>query len=325
MYIEQSSKIETNVQGEMGHWLMIPEQNIASWSKEIFDIFGLEQENPQISSQIYQQYLNSSDWKKLQNAIEMSIEKGNSFQIDARITYPRKNSRWIRITGSPINNQKKKHIKIIGTIQKINNHQVRKHAQSNKMLKYRKILENLHQAIAVIQGHKLIYANNAFAEIIKEDQSDILFEDSNKFFSPNVISKMIKFLNNEHKELLRIKTFKGTLINSKSHEIPVDIKCKATQLQEMSALLASITKILDNNAGTQTIKKGKKELENFVHICASCNKIREQEKDEKPWVSPAVYFRERIPDMKFSHGLCPECRDKSMQEYLEFRNKNGDE
>jgi len=48
-------------------------------------------------------------------------------------------------------------------------------------------------------------------------------------------------------------------------------------------------------------------LEGYIPICASCNKIRDDEKEGHPWVNPSEYFASRYPDLKFSHGMCPDC------------------
>lgn len=51
-------------------------------------------------------------------------------------------------------------------------------------------------------------------------------------------------------------------------------------------------------------------LKGIIPICASCNRIRDDEQDEKPWLSPAAYLYKRLPDTKFTHGMCEECAEK---------------
>ncbi len=46
-----------------------------------------------------------------------------------------------------------------------------------------------------------------------------------------------------------------------------------------------------------------KQLRSILPICASCNKIRD-ENDE--WKAPEVYFSERM-NVDYTHGMCPEC------------------
>ncbi len=45
----------------------------------------------------------------------------------------------------------------------------------------------------------------------------------------------------------------------------------------------------------------------LITMCASCQSIKDDEKGENPWVKPAEYITERLPDVQFSHGICPDC------------------
>jgi len=53
-----------------------------------------------------------------------------------------------------------------------------------------------------------------------------------------------------------------------------------------------------------------KDLKGFITICAGCNKIRDNKVEGQPWIKPANYFSRRYPELKFSHGLCPDCIHK---------------
>ncbi|MFP4547142.1 MAG: PAS domain S-box protein [Fidelibacterota bacterium] len=53
-----------------------------------------------------------------------------------------------------------------------------------------------------------------------------------------------------------------------------------------------------------------KHLAGFISICAACNNIKDQDIEGHPWVKPAKYFSRRYPDLRFSHGICPDCIKK---------------
>jgi hypothetical protein len=78
----------------------------------------------------------------------------------------------------------------------------------------------------------------------------------------------------------------------------------------MHAIIRNIThqkEILD------TMRKYAHQAENLkgiIPICASCNRIRDDEQEEQPWLSPAAYLYTRLPDTKFTHGMCEECAEK---------------
>ncbi len=53
------------------------------------------------------------------------------------------------------------------------------------------------------------------------------------------------------------------------------------------------------------------ELRNLLPICANCKKVRE---DEGYWVNIDTYFNKYL-DVKFTHGICPECAKKLYPDY----------
>lgn len=68
--------------------------------------------------------------------------------------------------------------------------------------------------------------------------------------------------------------------------------------QNVSALQASLLRV--------------RQLEGFVPICASCKKIRTEGADadiQMSWVPVESYISERT-NAEFSHGICPDCREK---------------
>jgi PAS domain S-box-containing protein len=61
-----------------------------------------------------------------------------------------------------------------------------------------------------------------------------------------------------------------------------------------------------------------KTLSGMLPICASCKKIRD---DKGYWEDVASYIS-RHSGALFSHGLCPECEKRSMEEALKFIRDN---
>ena len=55
-------------------------------------------------------------------------------------------------------------------------------------------------------------------------------------------------------------------------------------------------------------------LRGMLPICASCKKIRD---DKGYWKQMEVYIRDHS-EAEFSHGICPECAKKALEEIDEF-------
>lgn len=62
---------------------------------------------------------------------------------------------------------------------------------------------------------------------------------------------------------------------------------------------------------TSRLFKRMRYLEGILPVCASCKRIRDE---EGKWHQIESYIRERS-DADFSHGICPECREKLYPEY----------
>jgi CheY-like chemotaxis protein len=58
-----------------------------------------------------------------------------------------------------------------------------------------------------------------------------------------------------------------------------------------------------------------KQLQGCLPICAWCKKIRN---DQNYWQSVDAYVAEHT-DARFTHGICPSCRDETMKQYRERR------
>jgi hypothetical protein len=76
--------------------------------------------------------------------------------------------------------------------------------------------------------------------------------------------------------------------------------------EEKNNLIAALQQAL------ATIKK----LNGILPICSSCKKIRD---DNGSWKEMEVYISEHS-EADFSHGYCPECGKKALEEFAAFKN-----
>ncbi len=72
------------------------------------------------------------------------------------------------------------------------------------------------------------------------------------------------------------------------------------------AILYMNKELGEENMNLKDFIKEIKTLRGFLPICSSCKKIRD---DKGFWGNVETYISERT-DVKFSHGLCPECSEK---------------
>ncbi len=149
------------------------------------------------------------------------------------------------------------------------------------------------------------------SEVIGKWFGDLLIEESTAKFRLN----FPKFLESGQIDEIEFKMIKnnGDIVDiSFSGKVLKDTKGKIIRIH---CILKDITRQKEILRTLEEAAKQSKNLEGFIPICANCNKIRDDDLDEKPWLKPADYFSNRYPDLKFSHGICPECMHKLYPEY----------
>ncbi len=86
-----------------------------------------------------------------------------------------------------------------------------------------------------------------------------------------------------------------------------DITLRRRLLEEKTALVAELTEALSRI----------KTLEGIIPICASCKKVRD---DKGFWQQVEGYLASRT-SVEFSHGLCPECKERLYPDLSEEENR----
>jgi hypothetical protein len=104
----------------------------------------------------------------------------------------------------------------------------------------------------------------------------------------------------------KLKCSDGTIIDVEVLDRPI----KFNGLNAIISVIRDISKQKKLFDLLKSVTGQSKGLKDYIPICASCYLIRDDEKDGKPWVKPADYISERLPEVNFSHTICPECMVK---------------
>ena len=184
--------------------------------------------------------------------------------------------------------------------------------------KYRTLVEKANEAIVILQNMNFAYVNNRMSKILDIPINELIGKP------------FISFVYEEDKELV-IRNYNMRLRNENTIEM---YDCRITSIQRklfwvsisavcidwkgepaILALLTDITekKILEREKEQSLIELQKalsevKTLSGLLPICSSCKKIRD---DSGYWNQLETYFDEHS-ELKFSHGICPECAQKAL-------------
>ena len=170
---------------------------------------------------------------------------------------------------------------------------------------YRLIIENSREAIIITQDDKLVFINKVYLNLFGYNDDDL----SNM--------KDLPFPTNDKQDL----SFSYETILQKKDGKKIDIDCSERTITFNDKLskfiiIRDITKQKEIIKKLQKIVKQSEGLKEFITICAGCHLIRDDDQEDKPWISPDAYFFKRLPDVHFSHGMCPDCMKKWYPEFV---------
>lgn len=190
--------------------------------------------------------------------------------------------------------------------------------------KYRTLIEKAKEGILIAQDGKIVFANQRLSDFLQLPEERFLGMPFVDFIHP--ADREMVFANYEK----RIRgdqipdSYDFRLIDPHGGPVWVLISAKAITWNGRAATLNMLSDINDRKlmeeeregliAELQQALSEVKKLSGLLPICASCKRIRD---DKGRWSQVEAYIRKHS-EAEFSHGICPECRDKL---YPELKNK----
>ena len=219
----------------------------ATWSAELYAIYGLDQQQPVPSFNKLIQYHPPSDQKAIRTAFQQLIAHSTPFKLDVRCDCPNGKVRYINSIGRAVCDSKKKITKLFGTVMDITE---RKQIEAELMRQNRA----LEEAIAVAQA----------ADSANQAKSDFLANMSHEIRTPmNAILAVgqlldLSELNQEQRGLLETLKSNGTRLLTLIDDILNLSKIEAQELRLNSKpfVMTNVTRNLFDSFKPQTKAKG---------------------------------------------------------------------
>lgn len=177
------------------------------------------------------------------------------------------------------------------------------------------MIENSSDAIVIIQNQKFVYVNKAISQLLNYSKQELLMMDIKAIFT----KETMKMIDKNSSEKLAINVFESSLQKKNGRKIFVEIKSYCNHYRGKKAQFLTIRDITKQKEMMKILQRGAEQtkgLNEFIPICAGCSKIRDDEKEGSPWVKPADYISERLPEIKFSHTMCPDCMKKWYPDFV---------
>lgn len=176
--------------------------------------------------------------------------------------------------------------------------------------KYRLLVEMSSDAIAIRRDEGYIYFNRAFSDILGYSDVELAALDIQEIHTKHGHNMLTQsdiqrqgVENNLSQYESEIKKKDGSVIEVEVSSAIIEYRGQKASFEvlrdmtERKAILKQLQESVDKN----------KSLAGIIPICASCKKIRDEDKERSPWIDPELFISERLPDVKFSHGICPDC------------------
>ncbi len=186
--------------------------------------------------------------------------------------------------------------------------------------KYRLLVETSSDAIGIRQNGEYIFFNRAFSSILGYSDVELAALSFREIYTEKGLNMLAQGdiqpredKNNLSRYESEIKKMDGSVIAVEVSSAKIEYKGHAASFEvlrditEQKLLLKQLQDSVDKH----------KSLVGIIPICASCKKIRDDDKDSSPWIAPEVYISERLRDVKFSHAICPDCAKILYPDYVE--------
>jgi len=299
---------ETQKIGKMGGWSYAVESKQMTFTDTIYEIYGKKLSTAEEGIQFY----HPDDKEKVWNAFSNAITKQKPYDLEVRFINAQGDDLFVRTIGKPIIKNGKV-VKICGNLVNITKRKTAEKELKESEAKYRTIIENSGDAIVIRQKGKFEFANRTFLKMLDYSIIELREIKNSLIFDSDILNDMEKrFSEKDINENLSIQ-FETMITKKDKTKIDVEIFEKTISYKEAKAQLLIVRDITKQKAIMKDLQRGAEQtkgLNEYILICAGCSLIRDDDKEDKPWVKPADYITERLPEIQFSHGMCPDCIKK---------------
>ncbi|MEA1972220.1 MAG: PAS domain S-box protein, partial [Candidatus Cloacimonadota bacterium] len=183
----------------------------------------------------------------------------------------------------------------------------------NSEKNYRTMIESSGDAIVVLQDEKVVFVNETATKMFGYSEEEMMAIEYSKILSNESLQILQQRFDNQKNDKEVESIFELYVIKKDGSKINAEVNEKSIFFNNKKSLFRTIRDITKQKEMLKILQKGAEQtkgLKGFIPICANCYLIRDDEKEGKPWVKPADYIRERLPDIKFTHSICPDCVKK---------------
>ncbi|WP_289024164.1 PAS domain-containing protein [uncultured Salegentibacter sp.] len=153
--LKKQRKINSEIEkaADVGHWSYNIGSGEVTWSKKVYEIYGLSEKEP-IDFERAIEFYSETSQKKIKNAVKDAIEKGLEYRLKLQLVDAKNNRKWVRAIGTPLL-RKGKCIQIFGIFQDVTELEENSHNKIFSLSEYLDGQNHLMKEFGQITSHDL--------------------------------------------------------------------------------------------------------------------------------------------------------------------------
>jgi PAS domain S-box-containing protein len=159
---------------KMGSWTWVPEQDIVTWSEELYRIAGVDPALPTPKYQELERFYTPESWERLNAAVERALQTGMPYELDLELISINGQRGWITARGEGQRNASGRVVKLRGTAQDITELKRAEEALHRSEQKFATIFRGSPVALSVseLETGRFIEVNEAFLRLVRGTSFD---------------------------------------------------------------------------------------------------------------------------------------------------------
>ena len=296
---------------KIGHWiydLKNPDKII--WDENLCEIHDIKFDEFDQKTKTTQEFLHPDDSENFMFIFQTMIAQKKAINYDLRIITKKGVLKYMHCISKVILNDNGDIDKFTGIIQDVTeSKKAEKVVRENEKI-MRIMIENSSDGIAILNEGQFVFANTSFSNILDYSVDELEKIEFQELMSEGSFVSLNKDLKNCREIDDPPIRNEIVMIKKNGKKIDIDVSIKNIKLNDEIVQFCQIRDITKQKEIMELLNQGSEQtkgLKEFIHICAGCSLIQDDEKEEKPWVKPADYISERLPKIRFSHAMCPDC------------------
>ncbi len=173
----------------------------------------------------------------------------------------------------------------------------------------RTLVENQGEGIVILsEDFYFTYANPSAEKIFGMKREELCKLNITDIFSPEDIERAMNYIDTM---ILHGKASFEIPLQRPDATMPllVTITPRKNREGKLTGTYCVFRDFSEQKAILKRLSEQKVNHTGLIPICASCFKIRDDEEKGK-WESPTDFLSQKVPELKFTHSICPECQKK---------------